>query len=157
MPHRAKWCQRRPAVAELPAASAASHGFRLDPPSDEQLARALDELVMAYHDAPEGFPADDDREPPREDVRVRLARLGRRFPEYGFYALADPTEPLNEEGLVGDAIDDLADIAGDLEEVVWRHENLGPDDAHWHFKLGFRSHWGTHLRDLSGYLHARIW
>ena len=127
------------------------------PPSDEELARALDELAMAYHEAPEGAPAEDERDPPSGDFRERYAGLGKRFPEYGLYAVADPTEPLNEESLVGDAIDDLADIARDLEEVVWRFENLGADDAHWHFKLLYRIHWGMHLRELSHYLHAKLW
>ncbi|HEX8257401.1 MAG TPA: hypothetical protein VF589_07195 [Allosphingosinicella sp.] len=112
---------------------------------------------MAYHEAPEGSVADDEREPPIEDFQVRYARLGQRFPEYGFYALTDPVGPLHETGRIGDSIYDLADVAEDLDEVVWRHENIGPDDAHWHFKLWFRGYWGTPLRNLSGYLHARTW
>jgi hypothetical protein len=127
------------------------------PPSDEELARALDELAMAYHEAPEGSPADDHREPPRGNFRQRYAGLGKRFPKYGIYAVADPVEPLDQRRLAGDAIDDLADIACNLEEVIWRSENIGPDDAHWYFKFLYRSHWGRHLRELSYYLHAKIW
>lgn len=127
------------------------------PPSDEELARALDELAMAYHEAPEGSPADNDREAPGVDFQKRYAGLGKRFPEYGLYAVADPTEPLNGDSLVGDAIDDLTDIAGDLEDVLWRFENVGAEDAHWHFKILYRAHWGRHLRELSHYLHAKIW
>jgi len=127
------------------------------PPSDEELARALDELAIAYHEAPEGSPADDDREPPNDDFRQPYAGLSKRFPEHGFYAVADPVEPLDQKCLGGYAIEDLADIARDLEEVVWRSEHIGPDDAHWHFKLLYRTHWGRHLRELSHYLHAKIW
>lgn len=127
------------------------------PPSDEELARALDELAMAYHEAPEGSPADDDSEPPSDEIRPRHAELDKRFPGYGFYALADPLEPQDQKCLVGYAIDDLADIARDLEEVVWRSENIGVDDAHWHFKFLYRSHWGRHLRELAYYLHAKMW
>lgn len=124
-------------------------------PSSRELLLALDELAMAYHRAPLGSPADSGVTPPRnDDYQERYARLGTRFPDYGYYAVSDPTEPTNEEPMVGDAIDDLADISADLEEVIWRFENLGPDDAHWHFRFLFEIHWGEHLRELSCYLHA---
>ena len=123
-------------------------------PSSRALLRTLDELAMAYHNAPEGDPADDDATPPTKDYHERYASLGERFPDYGYYALSDPTEPIDEKGMVGDAIDDLADISADLEGVIWRFENLGPDDAHWHFRFLFEFHWGMHLRQLSLYLHA---
>jgi len=148
-------------MTEDPTLVAVNRFLRLlrhgEPPSDEELARGLDELAMAYHEAPEGSPSDDDRDPPTGDFQVRYAGLGERFSNYGLYAVADPTEPINEKNMVGDAIDDLADIARDLEEVIWRFENIGADDAHWHFKLLYRAHWGMHLRELSHYLHARIW
>lgn len=127
------------------------------PPSDEDLARGLDELAVAYHEAPEGSPADDNREPSSDDFRQRYAGLGKRFPAYGLYAVADPIEPVDQQCLGGCAIDDLVEIARDFEEVVWRSENIGADDAHWHFKLLYRIHWGRHLRELSHYLHAKIW
>ncbi|MFC7500238.1 hypothetical protein ACFQRC_13505 [Enterovirga sp. GCM10030262] len=148
-------------MTDTPTVEAARRFLRLlrddESPSDEELARGLDELAMAYHAAPEGAPADDDGEPPKFDFRESYARIGTRFPAYGYYAVADPTEPINGKDLVGDAIDDLADIARDLDEVVWRFEQLGADDAHWHFKLLYRSHWGRHLRELSHYLHTKIW
>jgi hypothetical protein len=125
-------------------------------PSVLELAKALDELAIAYHQAPDVEPADDDSDPPREDYRARYPRLGKRFPNLGYYAVADPTEPINDEPLVGDAIDDLSDIAADLEEVLWRLENVGADDAHWYFRMLFEIHWGRHLRELQLYLHAKI-
>jgi hypothetical protein len=124
------------------------------PASSRELLRALDELAMAYHQTPEGDPADDDETPPGTDYPERYASLGKWFPDYGYYAVSDPTEPINEKGMAGNAIDDLADISSDLEEVIWRFENLGPDDAHWHFRFLFEAHWGMHLRQLSLYLHA---
>jgi hypothetical protein len=80
-----------------------------------------------------------------------------RFPELGFYhspasvpfeAEEDPTLSL------GDRIDDVADIAGELMEVVWRWENNGPADAVWYFRFSYEGHWGRHLHDLRRYLHA---
>lgn len=128
-----------------------------EPPSDEKLAEALDQLALTYHQAPEGQPADDDREPPEWDIKARHAALGERFPQLGMYAVSDPSEVTNDKAVCGDAIDDLTDIERDLSEVVWRFENMGAEDAHWHFKLLYRSHWGMHLRELALYLHANTW
>lgn len=125
--------------------------------SEERLAEALDRLAMAYHQAPEGAPADDDRDAPERDFKGRYASLAARYPELGIYAVADPSEAVNADAMCGDAIDDLTDIERDLSEVVWRFENIGADDAHWHFKLLYRSHWGRHLRELALYLHAKMW
>ena len=138
-----------------------------NPPSDRELARALDELAITYHEAPEGDLGEDDAERPTAEQPARpkaydnwkklYGELAARFPNYGYYATADPTQPVVEAAMVGDAIDDLADIVGDLEDVVWRSENIGSDDAHWHFKFHYQAHWGMHLRELSLYLHAKIW
>lgn len=128
-----------------------------EPPSDERLAEGLDQLATAYHFAPDGEPADDDRDPPEWNFKGRYAALAERFPQLGMYAVADPSEAINNEAMCGDAIDDLTDIESDLSEVVWRFENIGAEDAHWHFKLLFRSHWGRHLRELALYLHAKTW
>lgn len=128
-------------------------------PSDEYVAKSLDELAMAYHEAPEGDPSDEDIDPPdrgHEHYKKRYAELGAKFPDYGYYSVADWTEPLSKESVIGDAIDDLADIEGDLDKVIWRAENLGLDDAHWHFRFLYQIHWGRHLRELSLYLYGRI-
>ena len=126
------------------------------PSSDRELAQALDELAMAYHQTSEGDPADGDATPPREEYRDRYARLAKRFPDYGNYTVGDWIDPLSKESVIADAIDDLADIEGDLEDAVWRYENVGVDDANWHFRFNFEVHWGRHLRGLSRYLFERI-
>ncbi|MGE3693099.1 MAG: hypothetical protein AB7F98_17120 [Novosphingobium sp.] len=128
-----------------------------EPPTNERLAEALDELAMAYHSSPEGEPAEDDLDPPDWNFKARYSALAERFPQFGFYAVADPAEAIDNKVMCGDAIDDLADIEKDLSEIVWRSENLGTDDAHWHFKLLYRCHWGRHLRELALYLHANTW
>ncbi len=97
-------------------------------PSDMELAGALDRLAVAYHDAPAGQAADDERDAPETDFMESYAALGKRFPEFGLYAVADPTEPLNDEPMVGDAIDDLADIVRELDEVLWRFDILERDE-----------------------------
>lgn len=127
-----------------------------DPPPDATLARALDELALAYHDCPEGDPADEDGAPPVENYHERFNRLALRFQLYGHYPVADPLGAADQACMLGNAIDDLADITGDLDEVIWRFEHLGADDAHWHFRFLYEIHWGQHLRELSTYLYARI-
>ena len=57
--------------------------------------------------------------------------------------------------VVGDALDDVADIAHDLKEVLGRWESTSEADAIWYLRMGFETHWGKHLRSLQLYLHAR--
>jgi hypothetical protein len=56
--------------------------------------------------------------------------------------------------LVGDGIDDIADILLDLKAVLWRFNNTSVDDALWDLKQSFQYHWGLHLRELQLYLHV---
>jgi Domain of unknown function (DUF5063) len=127
---------------------------KCEKPSIELLARRLDELAVSYYDTPLGAPDERDELPTRED-RVEYADIGSRFPDLGYYASADPDE-LPGEAIVGDAIDDIMDIANDLKEVLWRFDKFGPDDANWYFRFLFQVHWGEHLRDLARYLHSRL-
>lgn len=128
------------------------------PPTHAALARALDELALAYHDAPNCEPADDDGDYGRtiEDYQKLYEHLGARFPDYGYYPVVDPSGTTDQENGLNDAIDDLADITRDLGETVWRFEHFGAADAHWHFKFNYQIHWGRHLRELSYYLYTKI-
>lgn len=123
-------------------------------PSIAMLTRRLDELALSYHDTPLGDPHESDEQPPFE-CRIGHKDIGSRFPTLGYYGSADPTE-VPGEALVGDAIDDIVDITNDLNEVLWRLDRFGADDAHWHFRFLYRIHWGEHLRDLARYLHSRL-
>jgi hypothetical protein len=144
---------------ETPTIAAAREFLALvldvDHVSDEALAAGLDRLACAYQAAPEGALAEDDQEPPDRDYDVAYQTIGRRFPDYGYYSVVDPVPVPPDEAMIGDAIDDLADIVGELKEVCWRFETFGPDDAHWWFRHNYRTHWGRHLRDLALYVHAR--
>jgi hypothetical protein len=123
-------------------------------PSIGVLARRLDELALSYHDTPPGKPdASDDL--PSPETRVTYQEIGSRFPDLGYYGTADAGE-VPGEAMIGDAIDDIMDIANDLKEVLWRFERFGAEDAHWHFRFLFEVHWGQHLRDLARYLHSRL-
>ena len=126
------------------------------PPTIPALVRALDELALAAQDAPEAYIDDNDNAPPSQGMdgyKATYARLAERFPNLGHYGVADPLE-VPGEPMVGDAIDDLADIVGDLEKVLWRYENISVADAHSEMQFSFKTHWGRHLRELGLYLHA---
>lgn len=142
------------------AIDSARHFLRLvwdgDVPTAEALLASLDRLVAAYHETPDASPSDEDLDPPRDNGASLHARLAQRFPAYGIYPVADPAEAPGSVAMVGDAIDDLADLTLDMREVVWLADQGSIDDAHWSFRLHF-FHWGRHARELSLYLHARLW
>jgi hypothetical protein len=119
------------------------------------LCEALDRLSLAYHQAPRGS-LESDAEPPGTDNTNLRETISRRFPTLGFYATTTPAEDPDSAVMMGDAIDDLLDIARELKEIVWRWENTGPNDAAGHFRFLYEVHWGQHLHDLRRYLHFVI-
>lgn len=118
------------------------------------LAECLDRLSMAYHQTPDVESKDDDRSLPEPiDYNEMRQLIAPQFPELGLYASIEAGPPTNLNGLTGDAIDDLVDIASDLQEVAWRAEHVSLDDAAWHFRFGYLTHWGQHLVELRLHLH----
>ena len=82
--------------------------------------------------------------------------IGNRFPSLGYYNIPS-TISVNvgeAEMHTGDALDDLADIANELSECVWRWQNNSENDALWHFRFSYETHWRSHLRSLQLYLQA---
>lgn len=127
------------------------------PTRERNLRLALDRLALASHFVEGEFDpsAPSPRDVPTTPYEERTQRLGRCFPGLGYYSTAlDSTDLAALKPGVGDAIDDLADIANDLEEVLLRWET-SEVDALWYFKLNFESHWGQHLRALQLHLHER--
>lgn len=128
-------------------------------PTDEllglrALAMSLDHLVAVYFRTGNVDP-DSAVEPPPKESTGYFGRFAAAFPELGLYPYAYPGgEPGEEECLVADAIDDLGDIAGDLDEVLWYFENSTVSEAIWHFRFGYQHHWGDHLHSLRNYLHS---
>ena len=123
-----------------------------------RLADSLDRLMFLGRRAPDVGTEDDQPDPPAADCHHYRDLASKRFPSLGYYNCAgDVTHSLGEtECVVGDAIDDLADIAGDLSEVLWCFENTADLDALWHFRFGYEHHWGKHASDLRWYLYA-LW
>ena len=122
-----------------------------EPPTTDILVRALDELLIAYHNTPESFDELNDKEAPDSDYDQISALLAKRFPNFGFYAVADPLDMNLEAPGGGDAIDDLADIVMDMKETLWRYENVSEADGNWYFRFSYY-HWGIHIRKLGLYL-----
>ncbi len=118
--------------------------------NERALGLLLDQLALATHTLGPTAPATD-REAPRREYSVVRAEVAPRFPNYGLYRSAG-TEP-DDELLVGDAIDDITDIAIDLSGTLWLWQNVGETDAMWQYHFDFSSHWGSHLRGLQWYIH----
>ena len=98
-------------------------------------------------------------EPPETDYTKLRAIIENKFPQLGLYCTVDSDVSNIESSkiLTGDAIDDLADIVGDLIDVKWYFENTSKSNALWHFTFDYRSHWGLHLRELQLLLHKQWW
>lgn len=141
-----------------PAVDAARHFlstvWESKTPSDEELLFALDRLVEAFHRTPDVEPSNTELEAPRSGGPALYKEVAERFPAYGLYSMSDPTASIEDAAMVGDAIDDLADLISDMREVVWWADHIGFDDAHWSFRLHYFN-WGRHARELGLYLHAR--
>jgi len=127
------------------------------PEQDERiLERLLDAIAAARHAVAYTFDAGEHPEPPEWPYEERRALVAQRFPRYGHYNVASPVSERVGDGNcnVGDALDDIADIAGELADVEWCWEHTSEADALWRFENGFQFHWGQHLRELQSYLCA---
>jgi hypothetical protein len=122
--------------------------------NEEKLKLLLDQLAMGQHFASYIFDEKDYPEAPEKTARNILDLVKKRFPNYGYYNVAeDVTCNVGKSGtMVGDAIDDINDIALDLIETKWNWENNSIEDGLWHLKNNFETHWGHHLRGLQLYL-----
>jgi hypothetical protein len=120
------------------------------------LRAVLDRLAVVYDSVKRAPLREEEKpEPSRIDYDVVRRRFAAAFPDLGLY---DAVPELSKadgspEVTAGDALDDLADIAVDLQEVLDRAK-VSVHDAVWEFRFGFEAHWGTHLRWLQVYLHA---
>jgi hypothetical protein len=126
-------------------------------PADDRvlrLRRSLDRLALLQHDVSYTFDERDYPDAPGKDYKAMRELLGPRFPELGFYNIPGSiTQHIADTDVnVGDAIDDLADIAIELYEVLWRFDHTSTDDALWYFEFSYTSHWEQHLRDLQLFL-----
>jgi hypothetical protein len=133
--------------------------------SDEEnfaeLADTLDELITLGRRADMPFEDGHPEPPTRGPEGYRQARemAQKRFPGLDVYNVPDgiSVQPGESHLISGDPYDDIADIAGDLYQVKWCLTNSSPNDALWHFRFSFDTHWGDHANNLRWYLHARAY
>ena len=119
-----------------------------------ELALALDNLVAVYFRTEEVHPVGEAC-PPAKEYPEFYRRASKAFPELGYYPCVYPgDDPSEEKASLADATDHLADIAGDLVEVLWHFDNSTPEEAIWDYRFGYQHHWGDHLHSLRNYLHS---
>lgn len=123
--------------------------------AERALPLLLDRLALASNEPAPPDEASAEVEAPDLEYDAVRKQVGERFPNYGLYTDAD-TEPAAEP-TVGDAIDDLCDIAIDLSEVAWLWDHAGELAGRWQFHFSFDTHWGAHLRSLQWYVHEIAW
>ncbi|MDH5428500.1 MAG: DUF5063 domain-containing protein [Nitrospirota bacterium] len=124
--------------------------------AEEKLPALLDHLAFTQSCVLFTYDNTDYPDAPDQNYDELRAAVTKRFPNYGYYNVAEKiTTDIGDSGtLVGDAIDDLADIARDLYEVEWYWSNTSEANALFHFVNDFNHHWGQHLRGLQLYLDA---
>ena len=131
------------------------HGRGTEDDTIRALVFALDRVAFAAHFVHYTF-EDMHPDPPAQDYQHVRTLVGHQFPSFGYYNLpCTITENIaNTEVGVGDAIDDLADIARDLSDILWCWTHTSENDGLWHFQFSYESHICTHLRNLQWYVQA---
>lgn len=122
-----------------------------------KLIEALDELPFLVYACQFEFDGTDYPDPPSRNYQEIRSAIEIKFPELGFYKTAgyDDDFECTDDILVGDAIDDVTDIVGDLLEIEWYFANTSEADALWHLETSYRGHWGNHLREVQLYLYRQ--
>jgi hypothetical protein len=118
-----------------------------------ELLILLNKLELACLALPETDPGTGDTDR-ASTYAVRASQVGDAFPEFGQYHKVRPS-PISEqeEAGAGYAIDDLADILGDIDEALLKASIESQDSGVWHAKFSYEHHFGSHLADLRSYLH----
>lgn len=115
----------------------------------QALADALDRLALAYSRTSCLFDEIEYPEAPVASYQMFVDTARTAYPELEcHYSCVDPLKLQKQEVMLGDGIDDIADIARDLSEVLWRLDHTSADDAAWYFRFSYESHWGRHLHHL---------
>ncbi len=122
------------------------------------LAHILDELAIRVHDLSGIFIDTESEDEPRLDYQDTYKILTQHFPDYRYYStVLDINDPAKTDNLAaGDPLDDLADIAVDLSDVLDVAKKFGEAAGQYAFVDSYHIHWGFHLRQLQVYLHYRL-
>jgi hypothetical protein len=102
-----------------------------------------------------GYIEDTDLKAPRQDYNLVRQQLAERFPDLGNYWITLHHEVSKEGKLAyGDAIDDLADIVGEIAEVLWLKDNASRADALAGLRHRYDMHICNHVVPLRNYLES---
>ncbi|MDR4222315.1 DUF5063 domain-containing protein [Priestia megaterium] len=119
----------------------------LDEKNSEELLAALLDLYLQALRLPEVEP--DNAEAPQ--FEIPLPKVD--FDKYEYYwEVFDPYK-LDEPGC-GSLSDDILDIYKDLKEGIILFEQDTTNEAIWHWKFHFQSHWGSHVVNALRALHS---
>lgn len=132
--------------------------FEQSNPDDElelRLVQSLDRLAAAVHDVRYEFDGAEYPDAPSFGYGAARALALSRFPDFGPYSVPASMLPGTTELILGDAVDDLADLIIELRAVEWRFVHTSEADALWHLENGFRMHWVAHVRWLQVFLLER--
>jgi hypothetical protein len=133
-------------------------GRAKDLPRDQALqalAGLLDDVSLAFHDIPDGAPADSEPVLEPSDWTDVVAGVRIAFPELDYYRHVAPTMKMDAEPVVASAVDDLCDIMRDLEQIRQRVEATGVNDAARYARQRWPST-GAHLTQLRRFLHHQL-
>jgi hypothetical protein len=123
-------------------------------PTISRLIELLDRLLVSYDDTANVKAPYYELDPPERDWKAVYDQAGKRFRDFGLYPITDPSEEGIGTLMMGDAIDDIADITLELRGTIWYAENHSNEYAEAYFKE-FYFHWGQHARELLLMLHRK--
>jgi hypothetical protein len=84
-------------------------------------------------------------------------RVFKRFGAlpFNYYStFFSPAKLLEEDPVVGDLADDLADIYRDIKAGLWLYDHGHTTQAVWAWRYTFQIHWGRHATNALYALHA---
>ncbi|MFT4074931.1 MAG: DUF5063 domain-containing protein [Asticcacaulis sp.] len=122
------------------------------------LIQILDALAVRTHEQSVIFAGSEEEDESRLNYQDTYKILTQHFPDYSDYStVLDINNPAKTDNLAaGDPLDDLADIAVDLSEVLSIAKKYGEAAGQYAFVDSYRIHWGYHLRQLQMYLHCQL-
>ena len=71
-----------------------------------------------------------------------------------YLTLFSPAKLLEQEPVVGDLADDLADMYRDIKEGLWLFDHGHSVEAVWSWRDSFQTHWGRHATNALYVLHT---
>ncbi len=112
-------------------------------------------LLGVSMDTPEEFRIGE------HDWKQIFERVSRAIPRRHYWMYFDPIlkSDSNQEAVVGDLADDLADIYRDLKSglSIWESQlRIQVPEIVWNWKFLFQAHWGQHAIDAMQVLHQIV-